>query len=142
MGSTWLVVANSSMARFFQVGKNGSLLEIETLIHPESRLHGKDLTSDRPGRAYESSSSTRHAIEPSTFPKEVEAEVFARAVAAHLYAAFSERRFNRLQIVAAPHFLGLLRQAIASNIAQTIFNEINKDVTQFTVEEIKKLLAQ
>jgi len=142
MENTWLVVANSSMARFFHVEKDGNLHEIETLIHPESRLHGRDLTSDRPGRAYESSSPTRHAIEPSTFPKEVEAEVFARKVATHLYAAFSERRFSRLQIAAGPHFLGLLRQAIASNIAQTIFSEINKDITQFTVEEIKKLLAQ
>lgn len=141
MGRAWIVVANSTIARLFEVEKNGNLLEIETLVHPESRLHGRDLTSDRPGRAFESSTPSRHAMEPTTLPKEVEFEAFARRLSTHLHTALNEGRFSRLQIVAGPHFLGLLRQHITGNTAKTIYSEINKDMTQLSAIDIKKHLA-
>ncbi|MBA3603708.1 MAG: host attachment protein [Parachlamydiaceae bacterium] len=47
MSITWIVVANSATARVFELEKSGNIKEIETLVHAQSRLHGRDLTTDR-----------------------------------------------------------------------------------------------
>ena len=44
---TWLVVANSNCARIFEIEKDLKLKELETLIHPESKLRDSDLVSAR-----------------------------------------------------------------------------------------------
>lgn len=137
MASTWIIVANSSVARFFEIQKDGQLKEFNTLIHPESRLHGRDLTSDRPGRTFESVGKGRSAMEQHTSPKEVEFETFAHYISDHLATAHGEGQFDRLYIAAGPHFLGLLRQAIKPSTAKAIQSTIDKDMTQMTPEEIR-----
>lgn len=137
MSSTWVMVANSSVARFFEMDKNGQLKEFNTLIHPGSRLHGRDLTSDRPGRAYESVGTARHAIQQTTSPKEVEFEAFAHFISDHLAAAHTDKQFDRLYIAASPHFLGLLRQTMKPSTAKALHSTIDKDMTQMTPDEIR-----
>lgn len=141
MSCTWVIVANSTLARFFQVEKTGELKEIETLIHPESRLHARDLVSERPGRAYESANSARHAIEPATSPKELEFELFAKQVADYLNKAVLDKKFDRLWLSASPHFLGLLRQAITPNTSHALIATIDKDMTQLTPAKIREQMT-
>ena len=64
MWKTWVVVAESSRAKIYGM-KNlrTPLVELDDLIHPEGRLHARDLTSSRPGRAYDISGRGRHAME-------------------------------------------------------------------------------
>ena len=46
-----IVVADSSHARIFTVDSAHSPLnEIETMAHPEGRMHEQDMTSDLPGK--------------------------------------------------------------------------------------------
>lgn len=135
---TWILVANSTIARIFEVEKNNKLIELELLTHPESRLHGRELTSDRPGRGFESAVIGRHAKEPTTPPKKVEFGIFAKHLSDHLETAHKEGKFGKLYLAASPQFLGLLRQEIGSNTAQTIAGEIDKDMTQMEPSEIRK----
>lgn len=137
MSSTWVMVANSSVARFFEMDKTGHLKEFNTLIHPGSRLHGRDLTSDRPGRAFDSVGTGRHAIEQTTSPKEVEFETFAQFIADHLATAHTDKQFDRLYIAAGPHFLGLLRRAMKPGPAKALYSAVDKDMTQMTPDEIQ-----
>ena len=75
MNSTWIIVADASRARFFEAsGSSSDIFETETLTHPEGRLHEQDLTSDLPGRAYDSSGEGRHAMGSSVEPKKHEIE--------------------------------------------------------------------
>lgn len=142
MSSTWVMVANSSVARFFEMDKTGHLKEFNTLIHPGSRLHGRDLTSDRPGRSFDSVGTGRHAMEQTTPPKEVEFEAFAHSISEHLATAHTDKQFDRLYIAASPHFLGLLRQAIKPGTAKALHSTVDKDMTQMTPDEIQaRLLA-
>lgn len=138
--STWVMVANSTIARFFEVEKDGSLKEIESFVHPESRLHARDLVSDKTGRSYESATVARHAIEPRTTPKENEEDQFAKQVSEHLHTAHQKGKFKRLYIAASPHFLGLLRQAMPSSITQSLTAEIDKDITHMNPLEVRKHL--
>ena len=55
MKRTWVLVADSCRARIFSADKsNGPISEIETLAHPEARLHERDITSDVPGHSFSS----------------------------------------------------------------------------------------
>src|SRR5215471_13213266 len=75
---TWLIVANSSLARIYKIEKRSELKELKVLEHPESRLHNLDLVSDKPGRDFESAGIGKHALEPKTLPKKQEFITFAK----------------------------------------------------------------
>lgn len=137
---TWLIVANSSLARIFKVQKKQSLVEVEVLEHPESRLHERDITSDRPGRDFNSTNPRRHALEPQTSPKQQEFMNFARDLASYLDKARMDGQFERLYLAANPSFLGLLRQNLPAYTSQLINGEVDKDLTHMKPTEIMNYL--
>lgn len=127
---TWVVVANSAEARIFKVEKNQLDSEMVTMIHPNSRLHERDLTSARPGRAFDSVGGGRHAIEPTTAAKEHEFTLFAKDVTSYLDAACAEGKLGRFYWAASPPFLGLLRQNIGPMTLKLLAGEVVKDLVQ------------
>lgn len=133
---SWLVVANSSIARIFKFEKRHELKELKMIEHPESRLHNLDLVSDKPGRDFESSGTRRHALEPKTMPKKLEFATFAKQIAEFLENAHREGAFDTLYIAASPSLLGLLRQSLDPNTAKTVKGEVDKDMTQMKPHEI------
>ena len=134
---TWLIVANSTIARIFKVQKKESLVEIETLVHPESRLHNRDLVSDnRAGRTFDSMGPGRHALEPTILPKQQESIEFAKDIAHYLEKSRVNGDFDKLYLAASPTQLGLLRQNIHPATMKLINGEVNKDMTHMKVEEI------
>lgn len=138
MSSTWIVVADGSRARIFEVGSSSTLHETETLTHPESRLHEQELTSDLPGRSFDISGEGRHAMGKTVEPKEHEVEIFARQIADHLEKARIDNRLARLVVIAGPSMLGELRSAFGSELKKLVDTEIDKDLTQHSVEDIQK----
>src|SRR5579859_4173406 len=76
--TVWIVVANRAVARLFRASQpTGPLEELDSFIHPEGRLQEHDLVSDRPGRAFDSFGSGRHAEDPDTLATTQEATNFA-----------------------------------------------------------------
>src|SRR5271170_8124938 len=108
---SWLIVANSSLARIFKLVTRQELKELKVIEHPESRLHNIDLVSDRPGRDLELGGTRRHALEPKVMPKRQEFIVFAKQLADYLENARNNGEFDTLYIAASPALLGLLRQS-------------------------------
>jgi len=141
---TWVVVADSSRARIFKVDSAlGPLQELAALAHPEGRLHAQELTSDLPGRAFDSSGQgARHAMEQNIDPKENEALKFARQIAEYLENAQNESQFARLVLVAAPKFLGHLRQSLSNRVITLISQEIDKNLVQQSAEDIRRHLPE
>lgn len=133
---SWLIVANSSIARIFKIEKKHDLYEIKVLEHPESRLRNIDLVSDKPGRDFESFGNARHAMEPKTLPKKHEFELFAKAIADYLETAQNGGEFESLYIAANPSLLGLLRQSLHPNTLKLVKGEIDKDITHLKPQEI------
>ena len=142
--TTWVVVADSSRARIFKAeSAQGPLQELASLAHPEGRLHAHELTSDLPGRAFDSSGlGGRHAMEQNIDPKENEAMKFARQVAEHLENGQSENQFTRLVLVAAPKFLGHLRQNLSDRVVALVSQEIDKNLVQQSTEDIRRHLPE
>ena len=130
MSDIWVTVADSSRARIFRAGSPSSPLEeIQTLAHPEARLHESDLISDRAGRII-SSASGSHGYGTEDEAKDEEASRFASLVCSTLDANYKKGSFNKLYIVAAPAFLGLLRKhrskdelAVSLRAAQKVLSE-------------------
>jgi len=109
MRKTWVVVADNSRARIFTVETPSSpLIEIDSIVHPEGRMHDRDITSDLPGRGIGSGGS-RHSYEDETDAKDHENMEFAKRIAGFLDDSRKGDRCKNLIIVAAPGLLGNLR---------------------------------
>lgn len=139
MTYTWVVVADSTRARIFNAeSSSAALCEQEELVSPEGRLHDRDITADLPGRSFDSNKAGgRHALEPTTDPKHELSLEFARTIARHLDAARVKHNFEQLVIVAAPSFLGLLRDQLSATCRKIVAFELNKNLVQQTAEEIR-----
>ncbi len=138
MSTTWVVAADSSRARILAAGKrNGPLEEVEDLVHTESRLQEQDLKSDTRGRAFDSGGQGRHAMEPKNSAKHQEAIRFAKQVCDTLTTAQGEGRYEKLYIVAAPSFLGLLRECLNPVVQNRIVGEVNKNLATHSPQDIR-----
>jgi protein required for attachment to host cells len=144
MPKTWVLVADTTRARVFSAEKaTGGLEEVETLVHTESRLHEQALTSDqRPGRRQGSNGTGGHSMGHEEDPKRQEHLRFAKQVSGYLEDAHNARRFERLYVVAAPAFLGDLRNSLPKVVAQLITGEIPKNITRLGVGEIRDHLPE
>ena len=130
MNKTWIVAADTSRARIFVSEKPASdLLEIQTLSHPQARLHEGDLISD-----------TTEG-EPDDH-KHIDADRFAAHVCATLEAGRKSGEFDRLYLVAAPNFLGKLRKHQSNALKQVLAGEVNKNLAARTPADIRKQLPE
>lgn len=141
MRETWLVVADSTRARIFATTRGWDTLEERTdLVHPLGRANERDLTSDLPGRTFDSHGQGRHAMAPRTSPKEHEAAVFAKELAAEIEAGRTRNEMVSLVIMAAPSFLGLLKSELSEAAQRLVVTSIHKDLVKSSLEEIRKHL--
>ncbi len=135
----WILAADSSRARIFETtASRKPLQELETLTHPESRLHEGDLSDDGPGRVHESHGDGRHLTD--NYRKQYEAEVFAREICERLEQGRVESAFNKLYLIAPPAFLGQLRDCMGNATRKLIAEEIDKNVVLAKPDEIRKHL--
>jgi protein required for attachment to host cells len=112
------------------------LVELKDFIHPESRLHERDLVDSEPGRDFARMGPLRHAIEPKSTQKERESITFAKTLSDYLQSAHKENSFHELFVIAAPSFLGTLRQTFTPALTNLIKKEVNKDVVHLSTSEI------
>jgi protein required for attachment to host cells len=143
MATAWVVVADATRARILSAEKPASeLKELQTLTHPAARLHEGDLTSDRPGRDRNGSTSGSHDVGHTTDAKQEEAIRFAGKVTEAVESGRASGKFKKLYIIAAPTFLGLLRKHYSSATRQLIAEEIDKNVTTNDLAKIRKQLPE
>ena len=128
---TWIVVADSSSARIFaRAGRAVELQEIENLVHPESRSPGHDLTTDRPGRTFNSRGRTRHALQPKHSAHEIALQDFAQELARRLERGRKNRKFQQLILVAGPRCIGRLHQHLSPATAALVKREVHKNLVR------------
>ena len=156
MDRNWVVVANDAAARIFTLAppparlnnRNSaghqndrmasySLKEIESLQHPEGRTKAQDFDADRPGRAFQTAGSMRHGMERQVDPKRQAIISFAKRVADRLESARRQGALQRLVLVAAPEFLGLLRTNLSAELGRITAAEFSLDLAQMKAHEIR-----
>ena len=143
MHEAWVVSANSSLATIFEADSpTGALHEVTHLEHPEARLKDQQLTSDRPGRTFDSLGSARHAKSSRVNPRQTEDIRFAQRVAEKLEQGRREGSFDRLVVVVAPEFLGHLRDKMSAPLRSSVTVELDKDYTALRPEEVRAHLPE
>jgi len=141
--SVWVVAADASRARFFQAEvPGGPLEEISDLVHPASRAREQGLVSDSPGRGRGAAGAPGHSVGHEDDARRAEAERFAREVAQALAKARAKGRFNRVHLLAAPRFLGLLRAHLDAQTRTLVASEEDVDVTALSVGDIRARLPR
>lgn len=149
MNSAWIVAANGSRARVFsQARPNQPLEEINDLVDEAVRLRTAETERDRLSSMAAAKKSSHNvgaaapgkSYEPQQTPAEHEMESFARSIDDFLLEGYQQRRFQQLQLVASPEFLGLLRKFLDPQLKPLVKLEINKDYTHASAIQLREHL--
>jgi protein required for attachment to host cells len=97
----------------------------------------KSFASDRPGRAFDSFGSGRHAMASSETGRHHEARKFARQVADYLNAGIAANSFNNIVLISSPAFLGLVRPELSEAARRAVVHELARDLTDLDADAIR-----
>jgi protein required for attachment to host cells len=113
--------------------------DLERIDHRQRNAgRTSELGSDRPGRSFQSTGSTRSAYESTDYHQQEEDE-FAEAAADQLNALLTNG--SGAILIAAPHVLGVMRKRLTPEARSRITAEIDKDYAQRSVEDIVAFLV-
>jgi len=138
----WVIVADEAQAVFYtRKARRSPLLEFLSLENEAGRKKTGELISDRGGRSYDSFGAGRHtmAVE-KTDPKKHAATAFAKQIAERIGRATHDGSCRGYALIAAPRFLGLLRDAVSRNCRLEPFKTIDKDVVGQDTAVLQKLV--
>jgi len=140
---TWICVADGTRARFFHCDGPGREIvpAMSYMLAAPSRSHNLQMTTDRPGRTFDSAGIGRHAYDEGDWQDE-EKSRFAGRVAAQLDRAVLDHQFDRLVMVAPPAMMGELRKHISDFTRRMVVVEVVKDLTHATPREMQSHLAE
>jgi len=150
--TTWCLVCDASRAHLFRTKPPGHPYElIASFDHPEGRARVVDLVADTNGRkpvggtrgvgvigARPGGFHGRPGVAPDTDPKDVEAQKFARDLAATLERGLDAHAYEALVLVAPPRFLGLVKATVSGQVAKRLEETIDKDLAAMEPREIEK----
>lgn len=144
MHTQWVVVADSSRARFFEAQSNlESLVELEDLLSPAGRMDETELRHDAKGRFYgKGEREQAHTAEPAVNAKTHAAQQFSKAVMQRLEQACEKKYYDRLILVAPPHFLGQLHKQLSQRVVQRITQELPLDISSLSITQIGEHLRR
>lgn len=138
---TWIVLVDGARARvLLNEGPNKGLKEVLSAQSETARLAGRDLMADDRGRTFDSAGQGRHAMEPKTDAKTVEAEKFLRDVVRLLERGAQGGDYDRLVLCAAPRALGELRALLPKTVQVKLSAELAKDLTNTPLADVPKSL--
>lgn len=132
--SLCIVVANASMAHCFEcVSVRGPFETVACLVHPESRMHGRELSDDSPGHG----PAARAAMAKRSTAKERERSEFAREVAGFLRSGVDNNRYDRIVLFASAAFLGELMSRLDGGVRSLVQDTHTLDLTALPQHEIE-----
>ena len=123
--TTRLVLADQSEAHFYDVDPiGGALRRVGAMSDPKAQPH----------------LAAHHSSRSEVTPQQHEAMTFAHQIVRSLESARNAHEFSQLVVIAGPHFIGLLREAMPKPLAALIVAEIVKDLLHETEDAIRSYL--
>jgi protein required for attachment to host cells len=143
MTKLWILVADAGRARIFlKPEETHNLTLVQELDNPQGRLHTHDLVSDHRGQAEKGGTGVMSAMQPHTDPHEEKAVEFAMKLGHLLEKAAERGDYDRVSLVAPPHFLGLLRAHLGAAAKHRLDRCAAKDLSHFSGHEIARHLHE
>jgi protein required for attachment to host cells len=145
MSAICVLVADNYRARIFEAeSRKGNLRELQTILCPEARLFARELGTDTPSSALNSSANhtgqSRHRTGDKTDNKHQQSVQFASDIVSQLKKLQITHPFSNLILTAPPKFLGTLRKKLDNNLRNCISFELDKELTQLSADEIRDRL--
>jgi protein required for attachment to host cells len=139
---TWIVIADGAHAKVYQYSKEKPKLETVKDISFEIDLpRTHDIVSDRAGRSFESQGRTRHAKSGRSDPHRELKRNLAHKVADALNSRLTDKRYDKLVLVAPPVTLGDLRDALAKRVQARVVAEVAEDLIKVPASRLPTHLA-
>ena len=139
----WIVITDGEHARFVVPGPAAGAFHTERVEDSAtSHKRSTDLVADAPGRAFESSGSTRHAIAPKHDPHALAKQRFLQSVADQINQAAAEGAFDELVLAAPAGEIAELRDALDRGAAAKVIGTLGKDLVKVPDHELGPHLAQ
>jgi protein required for attachment to host cells len=128
----WVLVADEAIAHLYELpAEGGDLVPVEQLTDPAAHRNTVEQRRDALGRRAGDDQRMGGNATVSAGGEEqedLEAGRFARQVAQLLMQRLQQKRYDELQIAAAPRFLGHLRKALDKQVAAALTRQIDKDL--------------
>ena len=140
----WAVVVadESSAIVYARDSLSGPLRELFSLYNDTARKKTNQLISDSGGRSFDSHGKGRHTMgHEKADPKKTAAIAFAKQIAERIAKGLYDGSCRGFALVAAPRFLGVLREAISIATTVEAYATVDKEVVGKDTEVIEKLLA-
>jgi protein required for attachment to host cells len=141
MQTNWLVVADEGVAHIYQwQGTDRHFQDVETLTHASAHAKEANLRRDAQGRRSGHAARAGSSVTSSAGldAEHGEAILFAQRLNDWLAQGRQAGRFDRLRLAAAPRFLGLLRQSMKPEVADTILEDLPKDLVNESRADLEK----
>lgn len=139
----WVLVADGRKALLMRNAADETRVDLKVLKvieqpeNPRTAEHG----TDRPGRAVESTTGRRSAMEQTDWHDLAERD-FASEVAETVERHHRDGDFSKLVVVAPARTLAEFRQRFSKELHGTVLAELDKDLTKHPVHEIERVLTQ
>lgn len=140
----WVVVVadESSAIVYARDSLSGPMRVLFSLDNDTARKKTDQLISDSGGRSFDSYGKGRHTMgHEKADPKKTAAIAFAKQIAERVAQGVHDGSSRGFALVAAPRFLGVLREAISIVTTVEPYATVDKEVVGRDPEVIEKLLA-
>ncbi len=139
----WVVVADESNAIVYaRDTRSGPLREVFSLDNEAARMKTEQLISDSGGRSFDSKGKGRHTMtSEKADPKKHAALMFAKQIAERIGKVIHDGSCRGFALVAAPRFLGVLRDAVSVATSAEPYATVDKEVVGQDTAVIERLLA-
>ena len=131
-----IIIADGEHARFVQADADNTLRTVSSLDSASAHQRSRDIGTDRPGRAFESGATARHAVGPRHDLHAMEQERFVRLVGEQINAASGRDEFDELLLVAPPRTLHELREALDTVTRTKLVGTLEKDLVKTPDHEL------
>lgn len=142
MKTQWIVIANAASARIFRRDSaTAPLVPVAALAHDASRLHARELESDRPGSQAADNSQGLNHFEPRSDARRKEHQHFAKEIAQRLDAGLKAGEFGSLTLFASNPFMGELKAQLSEAVTQRLKAALNNDLSHVGIAELDRRMS-
>ncbi len=142
MKPTWILVADGSRARLFEQERpDGRMAQMQSWVHPQTRLRAESLAYGDLGRASKGHTGTV-SFSPRTSLKDREHQRFAHELVGVLDEGVRAGRCGALVLIASNSMLGLLRQDLPTQSAKRVLWSAPVDLTRLDGRELEARIEE
>jgi protein required for attachment to host cells len=132
----WIVITDHVEARIWARRGGEAPQLVESLQHPAGHLREQDIVSDEPGRMTARGRGHTQTMQQRGSARHNEQLHFAAAVGDHLSRALEQGLYDELALVAAPRWLGELRDQLDRRVRDRVVAEVHHSLMHDRVEDV------